>query len=298
MYCRKAAPTNSEVSSMLSSPCACALLNPCAQGCGGCGGGEEVGVLDEGPAHRLEFEVGVWVGGGREFVRIETPEQGQEKTRHATRKQSELALDNEAQVFVDSVEKRLKQKKNSRAGNKQARKMTLRQLKWQHFLAASKQVRFGQTQYHPPLAEKNCDSSGEGGSGVGGAGARAGAGAGVEVSKKRKGGEGEREGAREGARAGDNNGDEDSTEGITGEVTMRLSLYDRLTCHAVMLCAWFLLAAYPPPVLSGSSGIAEVDDVRNDLLRGAGHGRRRASSVHTPCRAFELDGTEDSGMGC
>jgi hypothetical protein len=214
--------------------------------------------------------VGVWVRGGREFVRIKTPEQ--EKTRRATRKQSELALDNEAQEFVDSVEKRLKQKKNSRAGNKQARQMTLRQLKWKHFLAASKQVRFGQTQYHPPLAEKNSDSSGEGGSGVRGARARAGAGAGVEVSEK---GKGEREGRREGRRAGDNNGNEDSTEDITGEVTMRLSLYDRLTCHAVMLCAWFLFAAYPPPVLSGSSGIAGVDDVGNDLLRGAGHGRRR-----------------------
>jgi hypothetical protein len=289
MYSRKAAPTNSEVSNSLSSPGACALLNPCAQGCGGSRGGEEVGGggrrggakgMDTGdketeetdgndaeaPCVRelkqavrgalvkrqqllndeysfLESGKGIldyfqaiakagvvqasgvspeeahgW-GGEREFIRIETPEQGQEKTRRATRKKSELALDNEAQEFVDSVEKRLKQKKNSRATNKQARQITLRQLKWQQFLAASKRVRFGQTQFQPP--EKNCDSSGECGSGVGGP--EEGGISGAEMREKGerekgKGGKLEREEGREGRRAGDNSGNKDPTDDIAGEV--------------------------------------------------------------------------------
>ena len=96
------------------------------------------------------------------------------KTSRSTRHLSEQALENETQEFVDSVDRRLKLKKKTRPGNKLIRKRTLRQARWQLFLASRHKVRFAQTpSFCPPClgGEQEAPKSSEGGSDDGGNGA-------------------------------------------------------------------------------------------------------------------------------
>ena len=178
LFSRKAAPTSFQVPGSFSCHCC-----SCVLGCGSGDGGGEVGGAHSGsiepPASESMHQDAVGVLQGEAA-------KGDVRTGRTSRQQSELALENEAQEFVDSVERRRKLKMKMRPGNLLARKRKLQQVRWQQFLASSQKVRFSETpRFHPPLAgEKEVPKGGNGGSAHGASAAagpdnRVGAGAGA-----------------------------------------------------------------------------------------------------------------------